>query len=170
MGGRLVSVIRGYFDESYKDKRVYAIGGYIGRDRDWSRASRQWKNRRLADRIQCFHATDCESGYGEFKDLSREKRIQLKTDLIQIVHEHEDLGGFGAAILIEDFLKVCDSSERARQVLGPDPYFLCFQVLLMAVCEEFEDGGAGPGMKVACTFEDQEEFSGRGAYAPNSKQ
>jgi hypothetical protein len=27
-------VIRGYFDESYKDHRVYAIGGYIGRDRD----------------------------------------------------------------------------------------------------------------------------------------
>ncbi|MGC2001794.1 MAG: hypothetical protein WA658_18195, partial [Candidatus Acidiferrales bacterium] len=33
-------VIRGYFDESYKDHRVYTIGGYIGRDRDWRAVSR----------------------------------------------------------------------------------------------------------------------------------
>jgi hypothetical protein len=113
------------------------------------------------DQIRCFHATDCESGYGEFKNLPKEQRTKLKAALIQIIHEHEDLGGFGAAIIIEDFVKVRDSSNRARQVLGPDPYFLCFQVLLISICEEFEDHDAGPGMKVACIFEDQKEFSGR---------
>lgn len=120
-----------------------------------------WKNRRLDDKIQCFHATDCESGYGDFKNLSKEQRAKLKADLIQIIHKHENLGGFGAAIMIEDFVKVRDSSQRAKQVLGPDPYFMCFQVLLMSVCEEFEDHDAGPGMKVACIFEEQKEFGGR---------
>ena len=159
--GGLTPVIRGYFDESCKDKRVYAIGGYVGRDKDWTRVSRRWKNRRLEDKIRCFHATDCESGHGEFKRLQKEERVKLKADLIQIVHAQENLGGFAAAIHIEDFIKVRDSSARARQVLGPDPYFLCFQTLLMAVCEEFERGEAGPGMKFACILENQEEFSGR---------
>ncbi len=157
----LLLVIRGYFDESCKDKRVYAIGGYVGRDRDWKPVSRLWKNRRLQDGVQCFHATDCESGFGEYKDLSKDDRNKQKADLIQIVHEHENIGGFGAAVIIEDFERVRDSSERARKVLGPDPYFLCFQVLLMAVCEEFERHNASPDMSVACIFEEQEEFSGR---------
>jgi hypothetical protein len=154
-------MIRGYFDESYKDQRVYAIGGYIGRDKDWRLVSRQWRNRRLQDRIQCFHATDCESGFGEFKHLSKEERTQLKADLVRIVDGMENLGGFGSAVIIDDFHKVRDSSERARKVLGPDPYFLCFQMLLSSVCTEFEEQNAGPGMRFASIFEEQDEFSGR---------
>lgn len=154
-------MIRGYFDESYRDKRVYAIGGYIGRSKDWTVASRLWKNRRLQDKIQCFHAADCESGFEEFKHLSKEVRIQLKADLIQIVHGCQNLGGFGSAVIIEDFYKVRDSSERARQVLGTDPYFLCFQMLLSGICIEFEEQQANPYMSIAFVFEEQEEFSGR---------
>ncbi len=154
-------VIRGYFDESYRDQRVYAIGGYIARDRDWTLVSRHWKNRRLRNKVQCFHAADCESGYEEFVHLSKQERTQLKADLIQIVHDHENLGGFAAAVMIDDFYRVQQSSARAREVLGPDPYFLCFQMLLSAICEEFERQGARPGMRVAFVFEEQEEFSGR---------
>jgi hypothetical protein len=154
-------VLRGYFDESYKDKRVYAIGGYVARDRDWKSACRYWRNRRLKDHIQCFHATDCESGYGEFESLSKETRTQLKTDLIQIVDDHENLGGFGSAVIIDDFVKVRESSDRAKKVLGPSPYFLCFQTLLSSVSGEIEKQAARPGIRVAYIFEDQEEFSGR---------
>jgi hypothetical protein len=159
-------VIRGYFDESYKDKRVYAIAGYIGRDRDWKPASRRWKNRRLQDRIQCFHAADCEDGRQEFRHLSKGQCTQLKADLIQIVHEHENLGGFGAAVIIEDLHKVRESSERAEQVLGPDPYFLCFHMVLSSICKEFEENNAGPGTKVALVFEEQEQVSGRAKRSP----
>jgi hypothetical protein len=158
-----LAVLRGYFDESYRGKRVYAIGGYIARDKEWKSVSHQWRNRRLRDGIQCFHATDCESGFGEFEHLSKEQRTTLKADLIQIVDEHEQLGGFASAVMIEDFFKVQGSSERAREVLGPDPYFLCFQMALSSVCKEFErqEASAHPGVSVALIFEDQEEFSGR---------
>ncbi len=156
-----LTVIRGYFDESYKDHRVYAIGGYVGRDRDWKAASRKWRNRRLRDGIECFHAADCEDGRGEFAKLSKEERRTLKTDLIQIVGAQENLGGFSSAVIIEDFHGVRESSERAKQVLGPNPYFLCFQILLSDVCVALEEAGAGPGIRVAYVFEEQEEFSGR---------
>jgi hypothetical protein len=156
-----LAVIRGYFDESYKDHRVFAIGGYVGRDRDWNPIAKAWRNRRLKNHVQCFHAADCEDGREEFKDLSKEERIQLKTDLIQIVGRSTNLGGFGAAVIIEDFYKVRESSDRAKEVLGPDPYFMCFQMLLTAVCVELEQQGATPGMSVAYIFEEQEEFSGR---------
>jgi hypothetical protein len=154
-------VIRGYFDESYRDRRVYAIGGYVGRDKEWDLVSKEWRNRRLEDGIQCFHATDCEAGRGEFEHLSKEQRTKLKADLIEIVHKHENLGGFGAAVIIEDFEKVRDRSDRARQVLGPDPYFLCLQMLLSDICAELEKHKANPGIRVAYVFEEQEEFSGK---------
>jgi len=156
-----LAVIRGYFDESYKGQQVYAIGGYIARDKDWTSVSRAWRNRRLQDGVPCFHAADCEDGRQDFKYLSKDQRISLKSDLIQIVDRHENLGGFAAAVITEDFYKVRDSSKRAREVIGPDPYFLCLQILLTAVCKEFEAQNASLGMSVACVFEDQEEFSGR---------
>ena len=154
-------MIRGYFDESYRDKGIYAIGGYLAKDKTWTSISRQWKNRCLQDRVQCFHAADCESGFGEFKKLSVEQRRDLKTDLIQIVDKHDGIGGFGAALIIDEFAQARDSSERARKVLGPDPYFFCFQIVLLAVCEDFLRFDPSGTKKTACVFEDQEEFSGR---------
>jgi hypothetical protein len=153
--------MRGYFDESYKTKGVYAIGGYISRDKEWRELSRRWRNRRLKDGIQCFHAADCEGGWGEFQQLPSAQRISLKTDLIEIIDGCEQIGGYSAAIVIGDFEKVRDSSARARQVLGPSPYFLCFQVVLMAIGVRFDEYHAGPGMRTALIFEEQEEFSGR---------
>lgn len=155
-------MIIGYFDESYKESRVYAIGGYIARTRDWEKVSRKWKNRRLRDGVQCFHAAECESGHSRnFSHLSKEQRVCLKADLIELVNENENLGGFGAAVIMEDFYRVRDSSERARAVLGPEPYFLCFQMVLSGICKEFEAHDAGPGMKTALVFEQQDEVSGR---------
>jgi hypothetical protein len=108
-----------------------------------------------------LHAVDCENGYGEFEDLGKDCRVRLKTDLIQILDTNENLGGFSSAVIIEDFYKVRESSERAKQVLGPSPYFLCFQILLSDVCVALEKAQAGPGIRVAYVFEEQEEFSGR---------
>jgi hypothetical protein len=156
-----LAVIRGYFDESYKDRRVYAIGGYVGRDRYWQAVSKRWKRRRLEDGVRCFHATDCENGLGEFEGRTSEQRTQLKRDLIQIVSDEKMIEGFGSAVIIEDFNKVRGSSERAKRVLGSSPYFLCFQMIIGDVCEALEKGGANPGIRVAYIFEEQEEYSGR---------
>src|SRR5258708_2885259 len=156
-----LAVLRGYFDESYKDSRVYAIGGYIAKDRTWRSVSSQWRNRRLRDAVGCYHAADCEDGRQDFKHLSKDQRTQLKTDLIQVVDDHERLGGFGSAVIIEDFHRVRESSQRAKEVLGTDPYFLCFQMLLSGICTDLERQHANPGVSVAFIFEEQKEFSGR---------
>lgn len=157
-----LAVLRGYFDESYGDKnlRVYAIGGYVGYERAWKPVARNWKNRRLRDGVPFFHAADCEGGFGDdYKRLSKEKRTQLKTDLIEILAEEKRLGGFSCAVLIDDFHKVRDSSDRAKKVLGPSPYFLCFQTVFSTICAQMEN--AGVNARVAYVFEEQEEFSGR---------
>lgn len=156
-----LAVIRGYFDESYKDRRVYTIGGYVGRDRDWRPVAHNWRNRRLRDGIQCFHAADCEDGREEFEKLKKEERIALKIDLIHAVLAEKSLGGFGSAVIIEDFYKVRESSDRAKEVLGPSPYFLCFQTILGDICAELDEQGFSPALSLACIFEEQEEFSGR---------
>lgn len=154
-------MIRGYFDESYKDKRVYAIGGYAGYDRVWKNVSRNWKLRCLQDRVPYFHAADCEGGYVNFTHLSKQQRTQLKTDLINIVTAEQALGGFACAVMLDDFYKVRESSDRAKQVLGPSPYFLCFQSIFMHVCGALENDGAPHNARVTYVFEEQEELSGR---------
>jgi hypothetical protein len=67
----------------------------------------------------------------------------------------------GSSVVIEDFVKVRDSSEKAQQALDPDPYFLCFQMVLSAMCDRLETENANPGIRIALIFEKQEEFSSR---------
>jgi Protein of unknown function (DUF3800) len=151
-------MIRTYCDESYKDKRVYVIGGYVARRKTWDVLARQWKARRLQDGISCFHAADCEGGWDEFERLSKDQRRELKTDLIAIVNQHP-VSGFGSAILIEDWHKVRESHPKGPDVLGQSPYFLCLQLVLSALAERFNE--ENPGVRTSLVFEEQEEFSGR---------
>jgi len=151
-------VIRAYCDESYKDKRVYVIGGYVGRRKTWESLARRWKARRLQDGVSCFHAADCESGWEEFEHLSKDERRELKADLIEIVNEHP-VSGFGSAILIDDWHIVRESHPKGPDVLGQSPYFLCFQLVLSALAERFNE--ENPGVRTSLVFEEQEELSGR---------
>src|SRR6202022_2213283 len=111
-------MIRAYCDESYDGQsRIYSIGGFVARDREWTRVTKGWKIRCLQDAVQSYHAADCEGGYGDFKSFSKEQIIALNTDLIDVILGCR-LVGFATCIILEDYRKVAASSDKAKRILG----------------------------------------------------
>jgi hypothetical protein len=137
---------------------MYTIAGFVARDKEWTKAAKGWKIRCLQDTIQCYHATDCEGRYGDFKTLSKEQIIALNTDLTDVILGAR-LVGFATCIILEDYRKVSASSDKAKRILGPSPYFMAMQVFLVSVCGKIQEDR--PNYRVAFVFDQQEEFSGR---------
>jgi hypothetical protein len=151
-------MLRAYCDESYDGQdRIYSLAGFVGRDRDWAKLSRNWRNRCLRDKIGCYHATDCEHRLKEFKDFTPQQTIDLNTDLTTHL-TNARIAGFGISIWLEDYNAVAQSSAKAKAVLGPSPYFLGMQFLVFDICAELSEYGPS---RVAFMFDQQEEFSGR---------
>lgn len=152
-------MIRAYCDESYDGKsRIYTIAGFVARDKEWATVAKRWKIRCLQDGIQCYHAADCEGGFGDFKPLSKDKILALNTDLIGEMLAAR-LVGFATSIILEDYRDVAESSERAKRYLGPSPYFMAMQVFLVSLSAAIHKNR--PNYRVAFIFDQQKEFSGR---------
>jgi hypothetical protein len=151
-------VLRAYCDESYDSKdRVYAVAGFVGKDRDWKSISRNWRNRCLKDGVECYHATDCESQVKDFKNFTVSQSIRLNTDLVADLAGAR-IAGFGIGVLLEDYKAVAESSPKAKRFLSQSPYFLAFQFLVVELCAEVSQWRPSP---VAFVFEQQDEFSGQ---------
>jgi len=152
-------VIRAFCDESYDgESRIYTIGGFVARDKEWVGLAKRFKLRCLKDSIQCYHAADCEGRYGDFKHLSKDQTVQLNTELIDEMLKSQ-IVGFAISVILEDYRKVQQSSEKAKRMLGPSPYFLAMQMFLVEVCGEIH--ADRPNYRVAFIFDQQEQFSGR---------
>jgi hypothetical protein len=78
-------VLVAYFDESGTgDKHdAIAVGGFVGDAMRWETFSRQW--RRVLDRegVSAFHATDLESGHGEFEGWDKKRSIKFRGQLLE---------------------------------------------------------------------------------------
>ena len=69
-----------------------------------------------------FHAADCESGYGDFRDMPELDRLQLHRDLTQLL-ANSALMGYGQAIDLAGCYRVIPSVLKDF----PDmPYYDCF--------------------------------------------
>jgi hypothetical protein len=157
-GERYLAVLRAYCDESFdKNTRVYAVAGFVGRDKDWRTVSKRWRNRCLKDGIDCYHAAACESQVNDFSHLSVPQSIALNTDLISDL-DGERIKGFGVAVYVEDYEAAARTSPKAAHFLTQSPYFLAMQFLIVDLCCEIAQYSAAP---VAFIFEQQDEFSGR---------
>jgi hypothetical protein len=152
-------VLRAYCDESYdKNSRIYTIAGFVGRDREWDRISRRWKNRCIKNELQHYHSADVEGRFGSCSHLSPQDVISLNTDLITYIVE-SNLVGWATSIILEDFRTVAKGSDRAKKILGTSPYFLAMQTFLVTLsCWVHE---WAPNYRISFVFEEQEEFSGR---------
>src|SRR4051812_13551705 len=83
-------------DESHDPtkERVFAVVGLLGDGNQWTSFRQKW-NARLSGLI--FHAAECESGYGDFRDMLEDDRHRLHRDLTRMVAE-SGLIGYGHAI------------------------------------------------------------------------
>src|SRR5438270_628999 len=70
-------------------QRVFAVSGLIGTDIQWDQLKAQWSER-IGNVI--FHATDCESDKGDFKDRPHQENLKLYEDLTKILVASEIRG------------------------------------------------------------------------------
>jgi hypothetical protein len=108
-------------DESHDQtkKRVFVVAGLLGNDKGWESFRQQWKERTGG---LIFHAADCESGHGDFKEMPEPKRLKLHLDLTQILADSK-LMGYGYAV---DLAGCCKVVPHAVKQFPDMPYYDCF--------------------------------------------
>jgi len=87
-----------YGDESSDEtkRRVFAVGTVIGAEEQWAELEERWASR--TGGIP-FHANDCDSDQGDFRNRPHNENKQLYADLTGILAD-SGMGGYTAAIAL----------------------------------------------------------------------
>jgi hypothetical protein len=145
----MLATVHAYMDESAdKDRRLFTIGGFLGRSDEWRDLRFRWIERiersKLPRPIKAFHMTDCENGGGEFRDelgWDRDSRRRLIIDLIDLICSY-NLGVFGMAIPIQEYESLEPVNSEGVK-LGRNQYCFLMQAVMTELAIEFEKNGFG---------------------------
>jgi Protein of unknown function (DUF3800) len=156
-----MALITAYGDESSdKDKRVLAVGAFVGRADEWTALLGDWIERinpeNLPSPITAFHMTDCETGQGEFRDKfgwTEESRKKLIIDLIEIITRHRVLL-YGAGLQMKDYgnLELIDGKP-----VGKSEYHLLLQAIIGELSMQLEDDKAPGFEEIAYVFDQHDK-------------
>lgn len=97
-------------------QKVFAVAGLLGDENQWSSIRTAWTERTGG---KVFHASDCESSYGQYKNTSHEENLRLYKDLTKILAGSK-LIGFGVAI------DLAGCYQYFPDILEEQPYLTCF--------------------------------------------
>jgi hypothetical protein len=102
----IVSIFTAYFDESgtHDSASNIVVGGYIATAKRWKLFRRDWLKILAREKVKVLHRTDLESGHGEFKGWTDERRLSVIRDCHQVIKKYTEKG-IGAAVIAEDFKK-----------------------------------------------------------------
>ncbi len=112
-----------YGDDSADEKkqRVSAVAVVFGSGQAWKWLQPKWKARNQAIP---FHAKNCESNYGDYRNIPHEKNKALYKELVTLI-TRSDIGGFGIAF---------DLTAQRRII--PDALDLAYEVAFMMILEK----------------------------------
>jgi hypothetical protein len=127
-GDDMEDKLRAYCDDSAdgSGERTFAFAGIVGTQEEWDEIKRAW--------LTCtegkeFHGTNCESGYGDYKGIPLEKRLQEYKSLTTILADESKLYGFGVSV---DIAAMKSNLPEAKE---DAPYFKCFTHVVMGLAE-----------------------------------
>ena len=111
-----------YGDESHdsKEKEIYVVDGLVGSQERWDDFEIRWKERTGG---KIFHAADCESDRGDFKNTPHIENQALYKDLTGIIAD-SNLIGYGAAIDINAY------NSAFPEIVSGYSYLFCFRVVI----------------------------------------
>jgi hypothetical protein len=144
-----------YGDESLDgtQSRVCAVAGVIGTEEVWRELEPKWVERNSG---LPFHATDCESGHGDYEGWDHDRRKTLYTDLTILIAE-SGIGGYASA-----------QDLAAQRKAFPSPYEppLYYQGF-MDVLEVMRNAADNRGEMAELTFDSRigTEFNATEIYA-----
>jgi hypothetical protein len=121
-------VLKAFLDESY-DKEIFVVAGFLSYEDDWKRLEKKWKATLRENRIQRFHAADCSSGFGEFRDWPQKRRTGLMKRLLRFILEQE-LYAIFSGVRQPAFRAEFDEVKR-----DDEAYLMCLQHCIEIVGE-----------------------------------
>jgi hypothetical protein len=116
-----------YFDESgtHDGSPISCVSGYLFNPRNARKLCKEWKAA-LPRGIECFHMTDCATGGGKFRHLSKDERAALVRNLIAILNRRYTFG-LTISFSDEEFRREAPSGWFER---WGHPYTICIRKAL----------------------------------------
>jgi hypothetical protein len=167
-----------YFDESDHGPG-FSVAGYSAAYDSWLHLDWAWRELLVRWNLQYYKASESENGLGEFaqyrdnpqdqrsplKPHERAKLREIKAEFIDaICKHHDDLQGYGAAVVVKDFEKIIAEDEIARRIFLDKPYYLAAQLCLVAAAIPVRDANTrrsgNDKIELRPIFDSHEEYSG----------
>jgi hypothetical protein len=145
--GRLAVIYQSFFDESgtHDGSPIMTIGSYTFLKRSASKFAFEWRRKLKQHGLSHAHMTDCATGNGEYKSMTKEQRLRTEIDLIHLIHAHSL---FGTGISIDK--SYFEKANRGKQhVYGPYTMLLLLTVEKIILAMRERD----PSAKIAYFFE-----------------
>lgn len=116
-----------YGDDSYDEmqSRVCAVAGVLGRRDDWDALEKEWLDRTNG---VVFHAVDCESDRGVYRNIPHRENQKLYEDLTKIIARSR-VFGVGHAI------DIAQHNTIFPDLLPDSVYFWCFRRVVLGCAE-----------------------------------
>src|SRR3954467_5212291 len=109
-----------YLDESgtHRNSRICAIGGLVATPTQWERLTSEWQKVLNEFGASDFHASDCATGGGAFKEWNKEDREKLYSRLVKLCVKRVAFRVW-TAVVMDDYHQIfLDPKEKF-------PYSLC---------------------------------------------
>jgi hypothetical protein len=118
-GGVPVAMLGAYLDDSSDDRRehYFSFGGIVGDVRQVDLFTLLWIDATYGLK-QPFRSTDCESGYGQFKNWPKSDRDVLMAKLVTLIR-NRGMWGFASIVSVADYRSIFPAAELY------DPFYLC---------------------------------------------
>jgi hypothetical protein len=102
-----LSLVEAYFDESgtHRASPVLCVAGYLFESEAARRFAAGWLKVLARHELSHFHMVDCAHGNEEFARLSKQERIDVAKDLIDLIKANT-LRGVGAYLMKEAFTEL----------------------------------------------------------------
>jgi hypothetical protein len=142
-----------YYDES-DEKPGFSLAGYSASYATWVHLDWAWQCLLRKWKLEYFKASECENLLGQFaryrdkpadlkaplKPSERARQIEIKTQFIDLICKHsDDLQGYGAVVVLEDFQRIISEDANARRIFLDKPYYVCLQLCLAATAMPVRD-------------------------------
>lgn len=165
----MFGVFRGFFDEStdQDQKKIYVIGGFVGRYEEWAKIEWRWKELLEKYGLGYYRAAEAEHARKQFDKLPfRDGDKPLTYEQFELLRGVRDeflsvfcaglIAGVAIGIHIDDFNAVANTPELLAK-FGNTPYFLCGHVALLSTIDGVKNHIRSKEL-VAFIFDRQEKY------------
>lgn len=148
-GGFAVVLYHAYFDESgtHKDSTIMTVAGYVFESRQVKLFSKAWRKELDSFGLSAAHMTDCALGFGEYKALSMEQRIESEKRLIRLIRKRS-LAGYVASV----------DDRLFNRIMGEHSVYSAYSTIILGCIQDLtkivkRHAGVGSNPQIMYFFE-----------------